>query len=317
MSDLIILHRKTKENIHEIPVHNRIRAKLESVLLQSPLWKTCIRELYFIRAEDYEIISDASLLSNEEWLVGEAALQRLLEILCGLESPVVGETEVFGQFKLFIQNVGLKDHWVQFILAKVKSLRNQFLTNIGSHSYGSLLRKSSKGVGSFSVLGSGHLVEEMLPWITNASGTSSVGVANGVATNNVSIVPTEILARDTIKAQEKFPQVPVKSLYHDSANYEALVIAAPVSDQMVLDLLRSSPKTRLVYDFRGEPTQLSSLLDDRFFYKGLSQFFDDLKEIQNQTIQLVQVVKREIKILVNEYHSRLEHRPMGWDDLCA
>lgn len=203
------------------------------------------------------------------------------------------------------------------LLSKVKSLRNQFLTNIGSHSYGSLLRKSSKGVGSFSVLGSGHLVEEMLPWITNASGTSSVGVANGVATNNVSIVPTEILARDTIKAQEKFPQVPVKSLYHESANYEALVIAAPVSDQMVLDLLGSSPKTRLVYDFRGESTQLCSLLDDRFFYKGLSQFFDDLKEIQNQTIQLVQVVKREIKILVNEYHSRLEHRPMGWDDLCA
>ncbi len=296
MSDLIILHRKTKENTHEIPAHNRWRVKLEAVLQQSPLWKTCIRELYFIRAEDYEIVSAASLLSNEEWLVGEAALQRLLEILCGLESPVVGETEVFGQFKLFIQNVGLKDHWVQFILAKVKSLRNQFLTNIGSHSYGSLLRKSSKGVGSFSVLGSGHLVEEMLPWINDE---------------------IEILARDTVKAQEKFPQIAVKSLYHDSANYEALVIAAPVSDQIVLDLLRSSPKTRLVYDFRGEPTQLISLLDDRFFYKGLSQFFDDLKEIQNQTIQLVQVVKREIKILVNEYHSRLEHRPMGWDDLCA
>ncbi len=150
------------------------------------------------------------------------------------------------------------------------------------------------------MLGAGHLVQEMLPWI---SGEDSSHI--------------EILTRDTQKAKTIFPLIQVKNLYFSSASHQALVIAAPVSDQQILEILRSSPQTRLVFDFRGEDNSLAQMLDDRFFYKGLGQFFDDLKEIQNQTIQLVQMVKQEIKNLVNQYHSRLEHRPMGWDDLCA
>ena len=61
-------------------------------------WQTCLRSLVLL-PDDFPHED----LAHGEWLEDESAYRRLLEIACGLHSPLVGETEVFGQFKDAVQ----------------------------------------------------------------------------------------------------------------------------------------------------------------------------------------------------------------------
>src|SRR4051794_17953925 len=73
-------------------VHRRKPAKFAPD--HGPLvWATCLRSLAFGGTPE---------TGDEYYLQGEA-YRFLLEVVCGLKSPIVGETEVFGQFKVFSQ----------------------------------------------------------------------------------------------------------------------------------------------------------------------------------------------------------------------
>ena len=138
MEDILLVHRKSNRNF-------------SPELQQAAIWKTCLRQILFITENEINAISD-ELTSEDQILRGEAGLSLLLEILCGLHSPIVGETEVFGQFKSFIDgrkalNDSLfADHqkWLSFVLTEVKRTRAEHLVGIGSQSYGSLLRRHTK-----------------------------------------------------------------------------------------------------------------------------------------------------------------------------
>ena len=86
---------------------------------------------------------------HAEYYEGPHAYAFLLRLACGLESKLTGETEVFGQ---------LKQAWAQFsergsdqaqqlagymqsLFRDVKDVRSRFLSNIGSASYGALVRR--------------------------------------------------------------------------------------------------------------------------------------------------------------------------------
>src|SRR5262249_28120143 len=64
-----------------------------------PAWRTCLREVVFLDRTDVgpDVAPDVS--------VDGQAYGLLLEILCGLRSPMVGETEVMGQFKSFLRTL--------------------------------------------------------------------------------------------------------------------------------------------------------------------------------------------------------------------
>ena len=119
----------------------------------APVWKTCLREVVFLSASiSEEWASDWQALDETE------SLCYLTEVLCGLHSPLLGENEVFGQFKQFVEEQRSKhiplfaesQKWLQFLIQNVKYFRNKFGKCWGSNSYGSLLRKSNL---SFSVVG--------------------------------------------------------------------------------------------------------------------------------------------------------------------
>jgi len=110
--------------------------------------------------------------------VGVAAYEALLRLACGLESRLAGETEVFGQIKKAWAGFSARrsllaaqlSGTIQGLFRDVKAIRSQYLSGIGSASYGSLVRRvldSAEGVGAGTVLvvGAGQLAASVAPWL--------------------------------------------------------------------------------------------------------------------------------------------------------
>lgn len=282
------------------------------MLSSAAIWKTCLRKILFCDENDLNMYADA-LLPEDQILRGEDALSLLLEILCGLHSPIVGETEVFGQFKLFVDarkgagDVLFGDHqkWLQFILAEVKKTRAEHLVGIGSQSYGSLLRRYAKDVEDITICGSGHLSIEILPWLAHKKSV-------------------QVLCRDAAKMEPfaaKYENLTVNT-YNDSYIHgEALVIAAPLTDARILELMsRQDTRPKYVFDLRGEENNLPALVAVQFPHvslMGLQQFFAEIEENKKETDLKVRTLKENLLKKAFAFMQRTELRPLGWDDLCA
>jgi hypothetical protein len=108
------------------------------------------------------------------------AYRFLLRVATGLESQIVGETDIFGQ---------LKEAWrkssggtelgalMQRVFEDTKDIRSRYLQNLGGASYGSLVRMMLKqSPGPTLVVGAGQLARSVAPylldqeiWILNRS----------------------------------------------------------------------------------------------------------------------------------------------------
>jgi glutamyl-tRNA reductase len=101
------------------------------------------------------------------------ALEFCLQWICGLLSPVVGETEIQGQFKqaLTEQLDHLDSHLKKillFVLKKSKEIRKHCLQGVSQGSYGHWVRKIlSQESGPVLLVGAGQLATSLLPWIPN------------------------------------------------------------------------------------------------------------------------------------------------------
>src|SRR6184192_2649261 len=117
-------------------------------VLNAVEWQTCLRRILFLHAGDsaaiIESIKNGELrLPTIEVLSGHDAYRFLLETICGLNSPIVGETAVMGQFKEFLLNAKFpKTSWGNFLrqlttnlMIDAKRVRHNHLQGIGSQSY--------------------------------------------------------------------------------------------------------------------------------------------------------------------------------------
>jgi hypothetical protein len=96
----------------------------------------------------------------------------LMSISAGLESEIIGETDIFGQLKTAwsgFEKSALKDElspWMQKLFEDTKELRSRYLQNLGSASYGSLVRKLiARGPGPVLVIGAGQLGQSIAPYL--------------------------------------------------------------------------------------------------------------------------------------------------------
>lgn len=94
MEDILLVHRKSNINFDE---------GFKELFEGAAIFGTCLRKIFFCEEVDLHQYLDA-LKPEDQILRGEKAISLLLEILCGLHSPIVGETQVFGQFKQFIDD---------------------------------------------------------------------------------------------------------------------------------------------------------------------------------------------------------------------
>lgn len=252
-----------------------------------------------------------ALETSDQILRGEDALSLLLEILCGLHSPIVGETEVFGQFKNFVESRRqendplFEDHqkWLQFVFSEVKRLRSEHLVGLGSQSYGSLLRRYTKDHDSATLCGSGQLAMEILPWLTTKE-------------------HVQVLCRQPaaiLPLAKKHENLSIDS--YDSAyiHGEALIIAAAISDESLVTLLqRQDTRPRKVFDLRGEENDLAQILTREFphiQYMSLQEFFAEIEENKKETARKIAGIKAIILEKSQLFAQRMELRPLGWDDL--
>jgi glutamyl-tRNA reductase len=280
-------------------------------------WQTCLRRILFLNARDnhdiLEAIETEGLLPPiVEVFRGEQAYGFLLEVICGLNSPIVGETAVMGQFKEFLQNVKLPNtSWGNFLrrlasnlMIDAKRVRTRHLQGLGSQSYGSLVRQQVKGLPTVAVIGSGKLAREILPWLI---GKTKVRVfcRNLERANNLC---------------EEFPEIELVPYSNSAVAWSegeaGLVIAAPLQADEVTRWSQSQAVSfTKCLDLRGEaatdPVIATSIVIP------LHELFAALRAERERLEGHIEAARGEIKQLVACQTQQAQFRPFGWEDLCA
>ena len=164
LSDLIVLNRKTAERP---PC---------GLLPDGLVLGTCLREVRIAMLPSAEQPSRAQAdAAGYERHVGADAYRFLLQLACGLESEIAGETEILGQIKQ-----AWREHeatgsdgakalrpWMQRLLQDTKEIRSEYVVGLGSATYGSLVRRLLGGElrGPTLLVGAGQLAETILPFL--------------------------------------------------------------------------------------------------------------------------------------------------------
>ncbi|HYW70155.1 MAG TPA: hypothetical protein VE961_03915 [Pyrinomonadaceae bacterium] len=280
-------------------------------------WQTCLRRILFLNARDnhdlIETIEQGDLLPPvaEVWR-GRQAYGFLLEVVCGLNSPIVGETAVMGQFKEFLQNAKFPNTaWGNFLrqlatnlMIDAKRVRHEHLQGLGSQSYGSLVRQHVKGLPAVAVLGSGKLAREILPWLIGKT-------------------KVRVFCRDVSRAHyllEEFPEIELVQYASDAAAWQqaeaGLVIAAPLKAE---EVARWSQSQKVSFtkclDLRGEAA--TDMISHPAIVIALHELFAALRAERERLEGHVEAARAEIKLLVARQRQQAQFRPFGWEDLCA
>src|SRR5581483_3868151 len=206
----------------------------------TPVWRTCLREVLF--AEDPAGLGTRPLVEGE-------AYRLLLEILCGLQSPMVGETQVMGQFKTFLSSLGREQNWLnrlgQRLLTDAREIRTRHLQGLGSRSYGSAVRRFLTDVEHTVLLGTGKLAQEVLPFLAD----------DGRSVDQWGRTPLDPAAAPAPGAHAgefHFHLLEAADTFAGSTRPTALIIAAPVASEIVDRVAACYGGLVCVIDLRGE-----------------------------------------------------------------
>ena len=170
LSELIVLNRRgsfasdTATDVHAGPLPSACSIS------------TCLREVRVaalpVNLHPAEEQCEASGFERHR---GVDAYRFMLQLACGLESEIAGETEILGQIK-----DAWRDHerddgesattlrpWMQRLLQDTKEIRSEFVVGLGSASYGSLVRRllGADQHGPTLLLGAGQLADAVLPYL--------------------------------------------------------------------------------------------------------------------------------------------------------
>ena len=158
-SNLLILHSNDK---------NRDRESFSGLVH----WKTCMRTLYIGDVRIFDI-SLTQFSKHYQTYVGYEAYKLLLEIVSGIRSRLLGETEILAQFKEVLKNESLPQNSLGDYLKKLRDqiiedsrkIRSGHLRFLGDQSYGGLANRYLKSSEEVVLIGTGNLAIKVLPWL--------------------------------------------------------------------------------------------------------------------------------------------------------
>jgi glutamyl-tRNA reductase len=299
-----------------VNLRHEAREKMPAVL-NGLEWQTCLRRIILLNAHESAATVAAiehgeMALPTAEVFRGQQAYRFLLEVVCGLNSPIVGETAVMGQFKEFLLIAKFpKNHWGSYLrqlatnlMIDAKRIRHNHLQGIGSQSYGSLVRQQVKGIPAVAVLGAGKLAREILPWLI---GKTKVRV----------FYRSWEHAKDLL---ETYPEIDLVKYSDADARWQqneaAFVIAAPLSaDEVSRWTIAQKATFSKCLDLRGEAASDPVSCDGDVI--KLNELFDALRTERERLEGHVEAARAEIKQLVQRQSQQAQFRPFGWEDLCA
>jgi glutamyl-tRNA reductase len=266
-------------------VHSKPREKNSELV-----WQTCLRRIQFL--------SPGSLygqpVGEGQYFRGSQAHRFLVEVCSGLHSPLLGETEVFGQFRAFRDSQMWHPAWIPLLDAveeDVKKIRRTHLRNIGAQSYGSLARKRIPEGAPVVLVGAGRLAQDLIPWLKN---------------------PVTLLARNPAKLAG-WDKCEVKAFGDAVPQNAHWIIAAPVANEDLLHLLEgNAPET--VLDFRGE-RRLENCPAKK--YQDLSTLFAELELVRSSLTARRESALNAVEQCSQQREATVYHRPYGWEDAFA
>jgi glutamyl-tRNA reductase len=263
-------------------------------------WRTCLREVVFVQDVAPAASDDEVVLSNE------AAYGLLVEIVSGLRSPLIGETEVQAQFKAFLASLdGSRSRWLQRlgqrVLADAKQVRRRHFQGFGAHSYAELAGAYLTAPRTV-IVGTGALAQKVLSTrhadaLVDVWGRSADKRPDAACTLRFHLYPGP-------PAWDRACDEPV-----------AVVIAAPVDDASLDAVLSHYATIAVVVDLRAadQVTPLPASLR----VVTLSDLFMHANRGASDAPSRVNAAKADIRALARAYAGREELHPFGWDDLCA
>lgn len=258
------------------------------------VWRTCVREVAFIEHR-------SSIPAGVRALHDEAAYEHLLEVICGLDSPMVGETEVMHQFKIFAASLPAEQSLFRdlchSLLADARQVRSQHLVGLGSRTYGSAVRRLTHDAQRVAIVGTGMLAAEILRFV---AGTHVVDVWGRRD------------AFDTGSAAASYRQFDA-ALSADERT--AIVIAAPVESRIIGEVAKKYRSVELLIDLRAEgaqdpPPPVAPIMT-------LADVFAGAAETSRAVDARVVAARDEIRLRARAYATRAKLNPSGWHDLCA
>jgi hypothetical protein len=164
LADLMVLNRKSSGETST------------TLLPDACVIGTCLREVRIgMLSADAQPLPAEAETAGYELHTGADAYRFLLQLACGLESEIAGETEILGQVKQGWRDCETRGGemsrllrpWMQRLLQDAKEIRSEYIVGLGSTTYGSLVRRLLGGAspGPTLLLGAGQLAETILPFL--------------------------------------------------------------------------------------------------------------------------------------------------------
>lgn len=286
--------------LSQLQVINRKKPEIFGDVVKSDsrrVFVTCLRSLA-ISFDDQPL---AESKSSDQVYQGEKAYHFLLEVACGLQSPILGETEVFGQFREFADAWSDRAPFFQNVYADVKNVRQEHLSHLGSQSYGSWVRKQVQREMPVHLLGTGQLAQEIYVWLRKQN--TNIDFYSR-AHDRAELRLRNALGAD-VSVHELGKAVP-------DLTDAAVVVASPVSAKQVQSWMGKS-KPKLLIDLRDE----SSTNRIRGVSFCLQDVFSEIEKGRHHARHKISLARQMIEEIVAKRFQSQTIRPFGWDDLCA
>jgi glutamyl-tRNA reductase len=258
------------------------------------LWQTCLREVLFVHDLPPDTL-DGRVVTDEE------AYAVLLEVVCGLRSPLAGETEVQAQFKAFLSSLdpALDRDLLrigQRVLADAKSIRQRHLQGVGVVAYGALTARFVPSGRRVVLVGTGALAADLAAALAGNHPIDSWGRSPNAGKPEYAVLATA--SRGTIH----------------STDAATLIVAAPIAQSDVDALARCYPGMLEIIDLRGRHHWVSVPNDCRLI--TLDELFHEASLLGPGAAR-IDAARRDIREFSRAFTMRDELRPFGWDDLWA
>jgi|GEM_PF-1365707 len=262
--------------------------------------KTCLRRMIIVDEKD---ITALPVGTSVKVYRGYDALDYAIKVMSGLESPVLGETEIFGQFKKQVLpqlNEARNKKFnkpIQFIISMVKQIRSKHFVGQGAQTYGGLVRKILKSEDNVLFIGAGSFAESIYPWVKPHK-----NIFFSVRT------PEKYGEHDVFKDDVFFDIN--KSLPNQQPI--SLIVCAPISAELIANHLKDTNVTTII-DLRDSSDSDPLVIKSAQIYT-LGEVFKKISDNLDRKIEIKRNVELDIKDRLNK---KLEKsRPISWDETC-
>ena len=292
-------------------LHSDSERRLPLELSDHFLWQTCMRNVY---VSDTRLFAyDPLKLQTPDYCAyqGYEAYSFLLEMVLGLHSALLGESEVFHQFReAFLRKrvspVVLDPYLKKLcidITQDMRVIRSQYMYGWGELSYGGVARRllREKAPWQILLLGSGQLASQLIPWLLKDK-------------HSIQVAGRNFKRLKEIKAKFPVRTAHYKELSKESlASHSAVLIAAPLILRPYLALFKKGMR---ILDFRGDVSEELNILPGLSYYslKDITAF---ISQSRAKREQLFWRLRPQLKKRIALRKSKACQSAHSWEELSS